>query len=201
MRDGKLKEFPGYEVQLETSCNEVNLTKAPYNYNGTVLSGYLKVGKGNSALGFIFYGKEGLERSKINTVPTVLWLNGGPGSSSQLGNLMELGPFWVIKSLNKPYEIVRNNYTWVKDYNVIFVDQPVGTGLSYADQTFPNVYVTNQTDLANDFYKALFELYNNPNGCFQRVNIRGDHPLFIFGESYGGKYAPAIGLKIATEAK
>jgi hypothetical protein len=88
VRDGKLKEFPGYEVQLETKCNEVNLTKAPYNYNGTVLSGYLKVGKGNSALGFIFYGKEGLERSKINTVPTVLWLNGGPGSSSQLGNLM-----------------------------------------------------------------------------------------------------------------
>jgi vitellogenic carboxypeptidase-like protein/serine carboxypeptidase 1 len=83
--------------------------------------------------------------------------------------------------MSKPYEIVRNNYTWVKDYNVIFVDQPVGTGLSYADQTFPNVYVTNQTDLANDFYKALNELYNSPNGCFQKVNIRGEHPLFIFG--------------------
>lgn len=166
-----------------------------------MLSGYLKLKKGGSALGFIFYGKENVEKAKLNSVPTVLWLNGGPGSSSQLGNLMELGPFWVVRSTSKPYEIVRNNYTWVKDYNVIFVDQPVGTGLSYADPTFPNVYVTNMTDLANDFYDALDQLYNNPNGCFQRVNIRGNHPLFIFGESYAGKYAPAIGLKIANEAK
>lgn len=183
VRDGILKDFPDYNLQVETKCTEVNLNKAgtPYNYNGTVLSGYLKVGKGNSALGFIFYGKENVERSKVNTIPTVLWLNGGPGSSSQLGNLMELGPFWVVKSPNRPYDVVRNKFAWTKDYNVIFVDQPIGTGLSYADPQFPNAYVTNQTALANDFYNALKELYNNPNGCFQRVNIRGDHPLFIFG--------------------
>lgn len=119
------------------------------------MSGYLKVGKGNSALGFIFYGKENVERSKINTIPTVLWLNGGPGSSSQLGNLMELGPFWVVKSKNRPYDVVRNKYSWTKNYNVIFVDQPIGTGLSYADPQFPDAYVTNQTALANDFYNAL----------------------------------------------
>lgn len=49
------------------------------------------------------------------------------------------------------------------------------------------------TELANDFYDALKELYNNQNGCFQKLGIKGDSPLFIFGESYGGKYAPAIG--------
>ena len=26
-----------------------------------------------------------------------------------------------------------NNHTWALDYNLLFVDQPVGTGLSYAD--------------------------------------------------------------------
>ncbi len=60
IRDGVLKDFSDYNLQLDTKCNEVNLSKAPYNYNGTVLSGYLKVNKGGSALGFIFYGKEGL---------------------------------------------------------------------------------------------------------------------------------------------
>jgi len=46
---------------------------------------------------------------------------------------MELGPYFVRPVNMAPYEIVKNNHTWIKDYNVIFVDQPVGTGLSYAD--------------------------------------------------------------------
>ena len=59
IRDGIFEEPSDYNLKIETKCNEVNLSKSgsPYNYNGTVLSGYLKVGKGNSALAFIFYGK------------------------------------------------------------------------------------------------------------------------------------------------
>jgi vitellogenic carboxypeptidase-like protein len=164
------------------------------------MSGYLNVNKGGSALGFIFYGKVGASRTTLKNYPTIIWLNGGPGSSSQLGNFMELGPHFVRPAAMAPYEIVKNNYTWVKEYNVIFVDQPVGTGLSYADPTFaPGAYVKNMTDVANDFYYALKELYMNPNGCFNKVGITGAHPLFVFGESYAGKYAPAIGQKIKYE--
>lgn len=54
-------------------------------------------------------------------------------------------------------------------------------------------------DVANDFYNALIELYNNPKGCFSILGITGNHPLFIFGESYAGKYAPAIAYKIKEE--
>jgi len=54
-------------------------------------------------------------------------------------------------------------------------------------------------DVANDFYAALSELYKNPRGCFSMIGITGDMPLFIFGESYAGKYAPAIGNKIKEE--
>ena len=59
IRDGIFEEPSDYNLKIETKCNEVNLSKSgsPYNYNGTGLSGYLKVGKGNSALAFIFYGK------------------------------------------------------------------------------------------------------------------------------------------------
>lgn len=119
------------------------------------MSGYLRVGKGNSALGFIFYGREHTSKADLTKYPILIWLNGGPGSSSQLGNLMELGPFWVVPASMAPYEIIRNNHTWVKEYSVLFVDQPVGTGLSYADPTFANVYCKSMTEVANDFYYAL----------------------------------------------
>lgn len=54
-------------------------------------------------------------------------------------------------------------------------------------------------EVAADFYVALKELYQNPNGCFNKIGITGNHPLFVFGESYAGKYAPAIGQKIKHE--
>ena len=56
-------------------------------------------------------------------------------------------------------------------------------------------------DVANDFYYALNQLYNTMEGCFnsRHLDIPPTVPLFIFGESYGGKYAPAIGKKIIEE--
>lgn len=35
-----------------------------------------------------------------------------------------------------------NDNSWVKKYNVLFVDQPVGTGLSYADLTSSRPFAT-----------------------------------------------------------
>ena len=78
------------------------------------MSGYLSVSKAGSGLGFIFYGKEGATKATVKNYPTIIWLNGGPGSSSQLGNFMELGPHFVRPAVMVPYEVVKNNYTWIK---------------------------------------------------------------------------------------
>lgn len=42
-------------------------------------------------------------------------------------------------------------------------------------------------------------MYNENAGCFKDLGITGDNDLFIFGESYAGKYVPAIASKILTE--
>lgn len=181
--DGVLPEEKNdKEIYLSTQCNDVDLSIPPYNHSGVVMSGYLNVNKAGSGLAFIFYGKEGANRDDLKNIPTIIWLNGGPGSSSQLGNFMELGPHFVKPATMAPYEIVKNNYTWIKEYNVIFVDQPVGTGLAYADPNYkPTPYVKNMDEVATDFYYALKELFFTQNGCFFRLGFPGNHPIFVFG--------------------
>jgi carboxypeptidase C (cathepsin A) len=143
-------------IFLQTSCSDVDLSVPPYNHNGIVMSGYLSVSKAGSALAFLFYGKENItNKDRLKDYPTIIWLNGGPGSSSQLGNFMELGPHFVKPSTMSPYQIVKNDFTWIKEYNVLFVDQPVGTGLSYADPAYPNPYCKDMNEVATDFYNAL----------------------------------------------
>lgn len=135
--DPQLKSGDSAPV-VETSCNVLDFSKT-YNYSGIVASGYLRVNKNNSALAYTFYGKKGVtSRSQLRNYPTILWLNGGPGSSSQIGNLQEIGPL----TLTREFSVVvkQNNYTWANNYNLLFIDQPVGTGLSYADTTSSNTF-------------------------------------------------------------
>lgn len=106
VRDQLLDESSTPNIFIQTSCADVDLNVEPYNYTGVVRSGYLNVNKAGSALGFIFYGKEGAQKDNLKNYPTIIWLNGGPGSSSQLGNFMELGPRFVRPASMAPYKVV-----------------------------------------------------------------------------------------------
>lgn len=44
-------------------------------------------------------------------------------------------------------------------------------------------------------------MYQNPSACFNQLGLKPDQPFVIFGESYAGKYAPAIAEKILREQK
>lgn len=70
----------------------------PYNYGGVAMSGYLGVNKGDSSLAFLFYNKENASQEELKHIPTVLWLSGGPGTSSKIANLMEIRPFLIRSS-------------------------------------------------------------------------------------------------------
>jgi len=86
---------------------------------------------------------------------TVIWLNGGPGCSSLDGALMEIGPYRVREGGQLEY----NEGSWDEFANLLFVDNPVGTGFSYVDT---DSYVHELKDMAAEFVTFLerwFEVF------------------------------------------
>ena len=83
-------------------------------------------------------------RHKSDKPRTVIWLNGGPGCSSMDGALMEVGPYRVREGGNLEY----NNGSWDEFANLLFVDNPVGTGFSYVDT---NAYLHELEEMASQF--------------------------------------------------
>ncbi|KAK3870781.1 hypothetical protein Pcinc_024020 [Petrolisthes cinctipes] len=87
-----------------------------------------------------------LEAGKIQTgadnAPVVIWLQGGPGGSSLFGLFTEHGPFSVDSKLR----LVPRQFAWTKTLNVLYVDNPVGTGLAIGDGLCDPVTMTNYGD-------------------------------------------------------
>ena len=67
--------------------------------------------------------------------PLLLWLNGGPGATSMFGLFLENGPLRVKRTGDgsDDFELYAAENSWADSYNLIFLDQPVGTGFSYGD--------------------------------------------------------------------
>lgn len=114
-------------------------------------------------------------RTSPTTAPLALWLNGGPGCSSMIGLFQENGPCHFVNGASTP---TVNPNSWNAYANMLYVDQPIGTGFSYgtdgASSTMTAApYVWN---LLQAFY-AQFPAYENRN-------------FGLFTESYGGHYGP-----------
>ncbi|KAK1409965.1 hypothetical protein QVD17_36496 [Tagetes erecta] len=117
--------------------------------------------------------------------PIILWLQGGPGGSGVgIGNFVEVGP--LDAKLNP------RNSTWLKKADLLFVDNPVGTGYSFVEDE--KLLVTTDDEAAKDLTTLLIKLFNR-NKTLQRS------PLYIVAESYGGKYAVTLGLSALRAIK
>ena len=87
-----------------------------------------------------------------NKQRTVIWLNGGPGCSSEDGVLMEIGPYRLKDGDN----LELNPGSWNEFANLLFVDNPVGTGYSYANT---DSYVSELDQMADHFIEFLEKWY------------------------------------------
>lgn len=133
--------------------------------------GYVEVRNGAHMFWWLYYTTASVD--EYTDRPLLIWLQGGPGASSMYGNFEELGPLTL--------EGEERNHTWVKNYNVLFIDNPVGTGFSYVEDA--SLLTTNNAEIADDLLTFTKEFYRlNPE--FKTT------PLHIYAESYGGKMAP-----------
>lgn len=151
--------------------------------HGHSFSGFLTVNKEyNSNLFFWFFPA----RSQPSTAPLLVWLQGGPGGSSLFGLFGENGPFTVDEDLH----LVPRKYAWTNNHNVIYIDNPVGTGYSFTDDDAG--YARNETDVGRDLYSAVLQFLT----LFPELR---PNPFYVTGESYAGKYVPALAYTIHTE--
>lgn len=140
---------------------------------------------GNNNLFYWFLGAQSEYYVKTpQDIPLIVWLNGGPGSSSLIGQFMENGPFYL--SSDAIPSVKRREHTWNRNFHMLYWDQPVGTGFSYTEN---QSYVSNEEELSDQFCYAL-------EGFFKDFPQYRDNPLYLAGESYSGKYIPHIATRI-----
>ncbi|TVY44203.1 Carboxypeptidase S1 [Lachnellula subtilissima] len=133
-------------------------------------SGYLTTGTGEHMWFWFFEA-----RNSPSTAPLSTWFNGGPGCSSMIGLFQENGPCHFVDGSSTPS---LNPYSFNEYANMLYVDQPIGTGFSYGTDTVTS------TVTAAPVVWALLQAF------FAQFTQYESRDFGIFTESYGGHYGP-----------
>ncbi|XP_073949018.1 uncharacterized protein [Choristoneura fumiferana] len=115
--------------------------------------------------------------------PIILWLDGVTGAPpSLLANFGMFGPY--------DFNLNKRNESWVDQYNLLFVDAPLGTGFSAAqsDSSIPNTLEENI-----DHLMFTLESFYSMHGGYE------DTPLYIFGQGHGSQLGLALALRLTGE--
>ncbi|KAJ4780781.1 Carboxypeptidase [Rhynchospora pubera] len=153
-------------------------------------SGYLPMKSDpTSALFYAFYEAQEPVSSLPDT-PLLLWLEGGPGCSSMLGNFFHFGP-WLLSPKDN-FTLYQNPFTWNLRFGLLFIDSPLGTGYSI---------VKNASEIPHDQFTIASHLLVALQAFLSLNSSFRSRPLYIAGESYGGKFVPSLGYHILRQNK
>ena len=144
-------------------------------------SGLVPMGNGDDMFYWLFKS-----RGSPETDPLMIWLTGGPGCASEVALFYENGPY----TINDDLTLNPNAQSWNKVSNLLYVDQPVGTGFSRCSSIFH--YDSTEDEIAANI-KTFIDGFLQANPEF-----RG-RDFFITGESYAGHYIPAIAYHFVKE--
>ncbi|KAL0436384.1 UNVERIFIED_CONTAM: Serine carboxypeptidase-like 47 [Sesamum radiatum] len=148
-------------------------------------AGYYRLPHTKGARMFYFFFES---RKKNINDPVVLWLTGGPGCSSSLALFYENGPFQLTNNLS----LVWNDFGWDKESNLIYIDQPTGTGFSYS---------SDRADIRTSSEEASVDFYDFLQAFFEKHPQYSKNDFYITGESYAGHYIPAFAAQVHQRNK
>ena len=143
--------------------------KSPIFLNETYFAGLVELDKGD-----IFYWLF-KSRNKDENCPLIVWLTGGPGCSGLDALFTENGPFKVNSDLSLEY----NPWSWNRETDLLFLDQPFGTGFSRGS------HLSNQEEVSEYLYKFVVEWMSK-----EEFRMYMGREIYITGESYAGHYIP-----------
>lgn len=138
----------------------------------THIAGYFKLSGTKDSHMFYFFFKS---RATSDSAPLVLWTNGGPGCSSEMAVFYEQGPYQIEDDMT----LSLRESGWDSISNMIFVDQPIGTGFSYSSSESDSRHISRK-GVAQDVLEFMREFYKaHPD--------MADRDFYVSGESYAGK--------------
>lgn len=97
--------------------------------------------------------------------------------------MKENGPFVI----GTDRTLKQRKYSWHLHHNLLYIDNPVGTGYSFT--AYDAGYSKNQNDVGANLYNVLQQFMS----VFPELR---ENPLYITGSSYGGKYVTSLGYTI-----
>ncbi len=110
--------------------------------------------------------------------PVVIWLQGGPGSSSLFGAFELHGPIIAVDDGDGGVTGEANPHAWTRSANMLYIDNPVGAGYSYAPDS--DDLATTQDKVDDHLYECLIQFFT----VFEEFQA---NEFYAFGESYGGE--------------
>ncbi|EOA27141.1 hypothetical protein CARUB_v10023242mg [Capsella rubella] len=121
--------------------------------------------------------------------PLLIWLNGGPGCSCLSGLFFENGPLAFKSEVynGSVPSLVSTTYSWTKTANIIFLDQPVGSGFSYSRTPIGKTSDTHEVKRIHEFLQKW--LRKHPQFS--------SNPFYVVGDSYSGMIVPALVQEIS----
>lgn len=150
-----------------------------------VYSGMLDIADTTKSLHYVFVESQ----NDPATDPLLLWFNGGPGCSSMLAWMQEHGP-WVMDDGDTTFH--ENPYSWNKNANVLYIDQPAGIGYSWCNET------ENPDDCASGDFASSLDNLDVLKTWFGRFPDYKANDFYLSGESYAGIYVPYLLKTIDT---